>query len=62
MPSPGLKACPCPRYPQVGVAVGREILMRTTASGRLAMCWLAVKPIVPVSPCNDGSLADTLAK
>ena len=36
--------------------------MRTTAGGRLAMCWLAVKPIVPVTPCNDGSLADTLAK
>jgi hypothetical protein len=37
----------------VGVAVGAEILIRTTASGRLAMCWLAVKPISPVTPCHE---------
>ena len=26
--------------------------MRTTASGRLAMCWLAVKSIGPVTPTH----------
>jgi hypothetical protein len=42
-PGPGPKSCPCPGYSQVGVAVGEEIPIRTTASGRPAMCWLEVK-------------------